>query len=148
MWLEFVERVLDIRELWKERTRGICIEFPLVFDWASVFTWAQWSSTVWEKEQLMRICKLNRGFPGGASGKEPTCQCRRRKRREFKILWRRPWQPTLVFLPGESHGQRILAAIVCRVTKSWTWQKRLSTHTHNLNKSKSWCKARTNSYSH
>ena len=25
-----------------------------------------------------------------------------------KILWRRAWQPTPVFLPGESHGQRIL----------------------------------------
>ena len=23
-----------------------------------------------------------------------------------KILWRRKWQPTLVFLPGKSHGQR------------------------------------------
>ena len=23
--------------------------------------------------------------------------------------WRRAWQPTLVFLPGESHGQRSLA---------------------------------------
>ena len=26
-----------------------------------------------------------------------------------KILWRRVWQPTPVFLPGESHGQRSLA---------------------------------------
>ena len=25
-----------------------------------------------------------------------------------KIPWRRKWQPTLVFLPGESHGQRSL----------------------------------------
>ena len=25
-----------------------------------------------------------------------------------KIAWRRAWQPTLVFLPGESHGQRSL----------------------------------------
>ena len=54
-------------------------------------------------------------FPGGTSGKEPTCQCRRHKRCRFdpwvrKIPWRRmPWQPTPVFLPGESHGQRSLA---------------------------------------
>ena len=27
-----------------------------------------------------------------------------------KIPWRRKWKPTLVFLPGESHGQRSLAA--------------------------------------
>ena len=26
-----------------------------------------------------------------------------------KITWRKAWQPTLVFLPGESHGQRSLA---------------------------------------
>ena len=26
-----------------------------------------------------------------------------------KIPWRRVWQPTPVFLPGESHGQRSLA---------------------------------------
>ena len=26
-----------------------------------------------------------------------------------KIPWRRAWQPTSVFLPGESHGQRSLA---------------------------------------
>ena len=26
-----------------------------------------------------------------------------------KIPWRRKWQPTLVFLPGKSHGQRSLA---------------------------------------
>ena len=25
-----------------------------------------------------------------------------------RILWRRAWQPTPVFLPGESHGQRSL----------------------------------------
>ena len=53
------------------------------------------------------------GFPGGTSGKEPTCQCRRCKRHGFdpwvgKIPWRRAWQPTPVFLPGESHEQRNL----------------------------------------
>ena len=54
------------------------------------------------------------GFPGGASGKESTCQCSRQKRLRFdpwvgKMPWRRAWQPTPVFLPGESHGQRSLA---------------------------------------
>ena len=27
-----------------------------------------------------------------------------------KISWSRKWQPTSVFLPGESHGQRSLAS--------------------------------------
>ena len=53
------------------------------------------------------------GFPGGSVSKEPACQCRRCKRCSFdpwvgKIPWRRAWQPTLVYLPGESHRQRSL----------------------------------------
>jgi len=43
-----------------------------------------------------------------ASVKDPTCQCRRHKRCGFDP-WRRAWQPTPVFLPEESHGQRSLA---------------------------------------
>ena len=58
--------------------------------------------------------KGSMGFPGGASGKDPTCQCRRHKRCGFnpwvrKVPWRRAWQPIPVFLPRESHGQRSLA---------------------------------------
>ena len=54
---------------------------------------------------------LEGGFPDGASGKEPPCQRRRTKRRQFspwvgKIPWRRKRHPTPVFLPGKSHGQR------------------------------------------
>ena len=53
------------------------------------------------------------GFPGGASGKELTCQCRRRNRCGFdprveQIPWRRAWQPTPVVLPGDAHGQSSL----------------------------------------
>ena len=53
------------------------------------------------------------GRPGGASGKEPACQCRRPKRRGFnpwvrKIPQRRAWPPAPVFLPGEYQGQRSL----------------------------------------
>ena len=56
-------------------------------------------------------------LPGGASGKEPACQCRRHKRQGFdpwvrKILWRRKWQSIPVFLPGEFHGQRSLAGYI------------------------------------
>ena len=47
------------------------------------------------------------GFPGGASGEEPTCPCRRHKRRGFDP-WKEGMATTLVFLPGESHGQRSL----------------------------------------
>ena len=48
-----------------------------------------------------------RGFPGSTSGKESAQQCRRHKGHSFnpcirKIPWRRAWQPTPVFMPGES----------------------------------------------
>ena len=54
--------------------------------------------------------------PGGLPrwhAKAPACQCRRPKRHRFnswvrKIPWKKKWQPTPVFLPGESHGQRSL----------------------------------------
>ena len=45
------------------------------------------------------------------------------------IPWRRAWQPTPGFLPGESHGQKSLAPMVNRVTKRRTWLKQLSPHT-------------------
>ena len=52
-------------------------------------------------------------FPGGASGKEPACQCRRPESHGFdpwvrKIPGRRAWQPAPVFLPGECQGWRNL----------------------------------------
>jgi len=58
---------------------------------------------------------MRKGFLGGASGKEPACQCRRQDRWGFnpcvgKNSWRRAWQPTPVFLPGESHGQNSLVS--------------------------------------
>ena len=50
-------------------------------------------SSIWDKLQVLKC------FPGGASGKEPACQCRRFKRCSFnpsvrKIPWRRARQPT------------------------------------------------------
>ena len=54
------------------------------------------------------------GFPDSASSKKPSCQHRRHKRCGFdcwvgKIPRRRAWQPTPVFLRGESCGQSSLA---------------------------------------
>ena len=62
----------------------------------------------------LTVFKERWNFSGGTSGKEPTCQYRRHKRCGFdpwvgKIPWGRAWQPSAVFLPGESHGQRSLA---------------------------------------
>ena len=63
------------------------------------------------------------GFPGSASSKEPACQCSRCRRLRFdpwvgKIPWRRAWQLSAVFLPGESQGKRSLAGY-----SSWCYKK-------------------------
>ena len=49
-------------------------------------------------------------LPRWLSGKEPVCQCRSLGFSLWvgKIPWRRAWQPTPVFFPGEPHAQRSL----------------------------------------
>ena len=85
---------------------------------------------------------LSFGLRGITRGKEPPAKAEEIKRRELdlwvgKIFWRRKWQPTPVFLPGESFGQRSLQVTFHSVAKSWTWLKQLSMHmkerkSHNL----------------
>ena len=50
----------------------------------------------------------NTGLHRWLSGSESTWLCRRLRFSLWvrKIPWRRKWQPTPVFLPGEFHGQR------------------------------------------
>ena len=65
------------------------------------------------------------GFPGGPSGKEPACQCRKPKRHRLdpgvgKIPYRRKWQPISVFLPEGSMDRGAWQATVHEVIKSWT----------------------------
>ena len=50
-------------------------------------------------------------LPDGSDGKESACNSGDPGLIPgSKIPWRRAWQPTLVFLPEESHGQRSLAS--------------------------------------
>ena len=43
-----------------------------------------------------------------------------------KISWSKKWQPTPVFLPGESQGRAAWWAAIYGVAQSWTRLKRLS----------------------
>ena len=57
-------------------------------------------------------CSWNiRGFPGESDGKEFACNAGDPGLIPGKIPWRRKWQPTPVFWPGEFYGQGSLAAI-------------------------------------
>ena len=69
------------------------------------------------------------------SGKEFTCQLRRHKRCRFnpwvgKIPWRRAWQPTPVFLPEKSHGQRRLMGYSPWGSRELYMTEHMHTHTH------------------
>ena len=59
------------------------------------------------------IAALNKGFPGVTTCKEPACQCSKPRFDPWvrKIPWRRKWLSTLLFLCGESHGQRDLGKL-------------------------------------
>ena len=99
--------------------------FIKVTNTSSVFSASVWALTprcVWgclhEKERCVQSVLIpwalitgffdqnssNQGFPSGTSGKKAACQ---RRRLGFdpwvrKIPWRRAWQTTPIFLPGES----------------------------------------------
>ena len=75
------------------------------------------------------------GFPGGTSGKDPICQCRRHKRCGFD-----PWVRKI---PGGRHSnslqysclenpmdKRAWQTTVHKVAKSQIWLKQLSMHAH------------------
>ena len=101
-WLDGITNSMDmslseLRELVPEGRPGVLwfMELQRVrHDWATELNWY-----------------IERGFPGGVSGNEPTWQWRRCNRCGFdpcvrKISWTRAWQSTPVSLPGESHRLR------------------------------------------
>ena len=85
-----------------------------VLAWRIPGTGAWWAAVYGVAQSPTRLKQLSSSSSSGTNGKELASQCRRHKRCGFdpwvrKIPWRRAWQPTPVFLPGESHGQRSLA---------------------------------------
>ena len=72
------------------------------------------------------------GFPGGSVARNlPAIQEPHETRVRScvsKIPWRRTWQPTPVLLPGECHGQKILAGYRPWGGKEWDTTERLSMH--------------------
>ena len=75
------------------------------------------------------------GLPRWLSGKKSACQCRRLGFDPWvrKICWSGKWQPTPVFLPGKSHGQRSLAGYSPRGHKELDTTEWL-THTHGTSR--------------
>ena len=83
-------------------------KFKLCFFELSVIIFSQvFSNRLWLNPQMWDLRVT--GLPWWLIGR--VClQCRRPRFNPWirKILWRRKWQPTPVFLPGKSHGERSL----------------------------------------
>ena len=85
------------------RQRRVCI-CP-VWSFLNPLECLLFSSYSWSLHVFIQAIEGN--WASQVAGKEPACQLRRLKRHGFapwvrKIPWRRAWQPTPVFLPGES----------------------------------------------
>ena len=107
-------------------SEGICLT-QRTADWIFMASW--WTGVEGKAQDPLKTEPFG-GLSRWHSGKESIYQCRRHRRLRFdpwvrKILWRKAWQTTPVFLPEKSHGQRNLVAYnlwstVHEATKSWT----------------------------
>ena len=71
---------------------------------------------------IFEVPMICHGFPGDSVVKKSACHAGDTS----SIPWRRKWQPTLVFLPGKSRGQKAWRATVHGVAKEWDMTERLS----------------------
>ena len=95
---ELWELVMD-REAWRAAIHGVTKSRTRLRDWTEL----NWMS--------LRFIHPVARLPWCLNGKEFACQSRRCRFDPWveKSPWRRKRQPTPVFLPGKSHGQRNLA---------------------------------------
>ena len=97
------------------------LRVPCIFLMAGA--WPRCLDTLISPAQADISPNIQQGFPGGSDARVHL-QCRRPGFNPFigKVSWRRKWQPTPVFLPGESHGQRSLVGYSAwgrRVGHNW-----------------------------
>ena len=78
-------------------------------------------------------------------------QCRSHRRHRFnswvgKIPWRRKWQPTLVFLPGESHRHRSLVGYSPEGCKELDMTEYTHTHTSDYTETTTYQELKRNNH--
>ena len=109
---------------------------------------SMWNSAILIFPPFGMSCTLLLGFPDGSVAKNLSVIAGKCRRTGFdpwvgKISRRRKQQPTLVFLPGESHGQRSLEGYSPQRHRESDRTERLSTHAGALPVSPSSSKEKT-----
>ena len=119
-------------------TAEVCTEvgkfYARTLDQSKMFATVIIKTTVEPQSCPWLLLPYSLAFPGSSDGKESACQCGRTGFKPWvrKIPWRRAWQPTPEFLPGESHGWRNLADCSPQGRKSQTRLKQLSMAWHKF----------------
>ena len=92
--------VAGLNTLWQVSGKFLC------FAVSTPRTFLSFSCT--ESKIGTLIIGMPEGFLDGSTGKESVCQCRRYGFNPWvrKLPWRRKLQPSSVFLPDRSYGQR------------------------------------------
>ena len=85
----------------------------IIFMWVCLLTFTKLDIKTKKvfKHNIQAHHPLKQDFPWSSLDKESACNAGGPRFDHWvrKIPWRRKWQPTPVFLPGEPHGQRSLA---------------------------------------
>ena len=134
-------------KLWREEIKNASMKVKVTQSWLSlcefivhtvhgilqarILPWAPFpfsSRSSWPRNWTGISCI---GLPCSSNGKESACDAGDQEFWVGKILWRRDWQSTPVFLPGEFLGQRSLEGYCSRCSKESDTTEWL-TYTHTL----------------
>ena len=108
-------------------------------------SWDLYPERCWRRRGVLRVERhqpAGGGLPWCSDSKESACSAGDPVPSLYgKVPWRRAWQPTPVFVPGESHGQRSLVGYSpwgCKESDTTEQLTHTHTHTHTTQPA-GWC---------